>query len=190
MKKGSADSLQIWRSYSEGYNKKRIILEAILPISLALISMVITYLSFETFTKSIKGIEEINKDFFSIIAIQIGFNITSLALISSFNKDTLKNVFSTLKDFNQKEQALKKLLASFIYCVFLQSSIIIFGLFFNLNATELTDITFLSNLPGLGKGILFYLFYFSWLSIIFHSFMVSVRNVVLIYKFILVILKS
>src|SRR5690625_5136295 len=112
-----SDSSFIWESYSKGFNKKRLLFEFIIPGFLALSTLSIYLLSYSSITTTLLKIKDINSEFFTIIAIQIGFNITSLALIGAFNKETLRDVFSKIREGKKKEKALKQLLASFIYCV-------------------------------------------------------------------------
>ncbi|MTW85639.1 hypothetical protein F3157_08180 [Virgibacillus dakarensis] len=135
-------------------------------------------------------IKDANSDFFTIIAIQIGFNITSLALISAFNKDALRNIFSKIKDSGEKEKALRQLLASFIYCVFIQTGVIVAGFFYNINIEDLYNIEYIKQMNGMFLKCTVLGLYSIWMWVIFHTFMVSVRNVVLIYKFILVVFRG
>lgn len=178
----------IWKSFSEGYHKKRIYLEIIIPILISLLSISISVLSDLTVTEVINKIKNVNGQLFTIIAIQVGFNITSLSLIAAFNKETLRNAFSKLEEM-KKEKALRQLLASFVYCVFIQSAIIIIGLVYYMNVDDLFKIELLVNLNEPIQLIIAFTFYFLWLIVIFHSFMVFLRNVTLIYKFILVTFK-
>jgi hypothetical protein len=124
-----------------------------------------------------------------VVAIQTGFNITCLALIASFNRDTLQKSFSKVQD-DSKEAALKQLLSSFAYCIFVQTGILILGIWYNTSVEDLLNIDFLRNINQIPKNITVYIFYLLWISIILHSFMVFLRNVTLIYKFILVVFKK
>ncbi|WP_077618299.1 hypothetical protein [Bacillus sinesaloumensis] len=189
-KKKQSDSVFIWESYSEGFNRKRILLELVVPGLIALLSWLITFLSFTSVTEILTKVKETNSEFFTIIAIQIGFNITSLALIGAFNKDKLRSMFAKVKDINKKEKVLKQLLASFIYCVFIQTGIIVVGFFYNINIEDLYKLEYLQKLSTILKNTIVFSLYPIWIWIIFHSFMVSIRNVVLVYKFILVSFKN
>lgn len=184
-----SDSALIWESYSEGFNKKRIFLEFIIPVILSIITLIINLTSESSLTNILINLKIINKDFFTIIAIQIGFNITSLALIGTLNRSTLINAFSKIKEIDKKEKALKQLLSSFIYCVFIQTTIITFGFFYNINIEQITKINFFE-LNVFIKQIIIYIFYSIWIGVIFHTFMVTIRNVILIYKFILAVFKN
>ncbi|UJL45804.1 hypothetical protein KFZ58_15660 [Virgibacillus sp. NKC19-16] len=136
------------------------------------------------------NIKEINSDFFTVIAVLVGFNITSVSLISVFNKDTLRNVFSKLKGGKEKEKVLKQLISSFIYCVFIQIGIIVMGSFYNIIVEDLIKIEFLQGIYNVIKRLVILSLYALWIGIIFHSFIVSIRNVFLIYKFILAVYKE
>lgn len=122
-----------------------------------------------------------------MVAIQTGFNMTCLSLITSFNKD--KNTFSKVQE-NEKDSVLKQLISSFAYCVFIQTGILIFGVFYNVILDGLFGLNYLKELNIFVKKLIAFVFFALWLSFIIHSFMVFLRNVILIYKFILVSIKK
>jgi len=179
----------IWDSYSEGFNQKRIYLEFLFPFFVSLITIIIHCFAYSSIQAILANLKIINYNFFTIIAIQIGFNIASMTLIASFNKVSISNAFSNLKEPTKKEQALKQLLASFTYCILVQTGIIVIGFFYNINIVELININILNLRTNTAQSIIF-LILVLWISIIFHSFMVAIRNVVLIFKFILVTFKD
>lgn len=171
-------------------NGKRTSVEIIIPVLLALASAIITYISQSNVSEILLKLEETNTDFFTIIAILVGFNITSISLIAVFNKETLKSAFSTIKDEKEKETALRQLLSSFIYSVFIQIGVIVLGFFYNINIDNLLDIEVFKQVSNITKHLITYTLYIFWIAIIFHSIIVTIRNIILIYKFILVVYKS
>lgn len=179
----------VWENYAEGFNKKRLIYEFLTPSIVALITIVVYLLSHLATSDILMNIKKINSEIFTVIAIQIGFNITVLALLGSFNRDTLKKVFSKITSIYEKEKVLKQLLASFIYCIFFQTGIIFIGVFYNINVEEILSIDYI-NPDIVTKYIVVFTFLFIWIAAIFHTFMVTIRNVILIYKFIIVTFKN
>lgn len=137
----------------------------------------------------VKKIIEVNGFLINVIAIQIGFNITAMALIVSFNKESIKKVFTT--DTEEKSRNLiEQLLASFAYCVVIQTFIIIIGILFLTVNESVSLLSNTYNFNEITKEIIVCIFTFFWTFSIGHSFSVFYRNVSLIYKFILVILKK
>lgn len=121
------------------------------------------------------------------LAIQIGFNITSLTLIVSFNKQGINKIFSSV-GLEEKEDVLKQLISSFIYCIYVQTFILILGIIYSMIYIDVfilaIDLTFTI------KIIIALVLYCLWIFVILHSLMAFIRNVVLIYKFILVAYKN
>ncbi|MHA4262891.1 hypothetical protein ACX17C_28425 [Bacillus cereus] len=181
------DSRLILKSYSEGFNKKRILMEFIIPLTFSLLAILILLLSKITVTTVLLKIKEINSQISPMVAIQTGFNMTCLSLIASFNKD--KNTFAKVQE-NEKDSVLKQLISSFAYCVFIQTGILIFGVFYNVILDGVFGLEYLKKLSTLIKTLTVYTFFSLWLSFIIHSFMVFLRNVILIYKFILASIKK
>ncbi|MBF7155071.1 hypothetical protein [Bacillus albus] len=181
------DSYLILQSYSEGFNNRRIFLELILPIIFSLLAILVLIQSNIIVTAILLKIKEINSQIAPMVAIQTGFNMTCLSLITSFNKD--KNTFSKVQE-NKKGSVLKQLISSFAYCVFIQTGILIFGVFYNVILDGLFGLNYLKELNIFFKKFITFIFFTLWLSFIIHSFMVFLRNVILIYKFILVSIKK
>ncbi|OED32364.1 hypothetical protein BHE17_07890 [Planococcus maritimus] len=186
MKKGKLLNRELFLKYFFiGYNKKRFILEIFIPLLIAITIISISFLANNTPTTLLNRIENMNSQTAVIIAIQIGFNITCLSLISAYNKQALKDTFSKVQE-SEKETVLKQLLASFIYCVFVQTGILIFGILYNITIEDILKIDLLKEIKSSLKVTLVYSFFLAWSFIVVHSFTVFLRNVSLIYKVILV----
>ncbi|MFJ7310833.1 hypothetical protein [Peribacillus frigoritolerans] len=183
------NSVLLWNSYSEGYNFKRILIEIIAPIVITILTILLIFLSDIKVTNILLKVKEMNSQVADIIAIQIGFNITCLALLASFSRDTLHDSFSKVQE-GEKESVLRQLLSTFTYCVFVQTGIIFLGIIYNTVVDDLMNIEYLKMVNKNIQLILSYTFFLFWLSFILHSFMVFLRNVSLIHKFILVVFKT
>lgn len=64
------------------------------------------------------------------------------------------------------------------------------GFFYNININNLLDIEIFEQVRNITKQLITYTLYTLWIAIIFHSFIVTIRNIILIYKFILVVYKG
>lgn len=172
-----------------GFDKKRLLLEFVIPITITLIVLLIFHLSNWSLNNILDKIKEINGHIATIIALQIGFNITSLALISTFNAEKLRNTFSKVAE-EKKEQALKQLIASFVYCIIVQTWIIIFGTVYNTSYQAIIELNKILSLEPMGQISIVYAVFFIWMTFVIHSLIVFYRNVILIYKFILINVKK
>src|SRR5699024_12048661 len=96
----------IWDSYSEGFNQKRIYLEFLFPFFVSLITIIIHCFAYSSIQAILANLKIINYNFFTIIAIQIGFNIALMTLISSFYKVSIIKAFSIFCKRNKNTQTL------------------------------------------------------------------------------------
>ncbi|MFK3938930.1 hypothetical protein ACI2JA_15630 [Alkalihalobacillus sp. NPDC078783] len=182
---------RVWEWYSFGFNTKRLIHEFLIPTILAVLLTVLAIYSNNTFDQIFKGINNLNKELFSILAIQIGFNISALALIVSSNKEILAGIFSTQKSEQTNTDNMTQLISSFAYCIVVQTCIVVYGI---LHFVALDNIL-LSNISEwkyyfISSENIGYIFYCFLIALVIHSFMVFIRNIFLIYKFILIKLKK
>lgn len=168
-----------------GFNRSRLFFEFGIPTIITILILLIFHLSGWSLTNILDRIKEINGHVATIIALQIGFNITSLALISTFNSDILKNTFSKVAE-EKKEQALKQLIASFVYCILVQTWIIIFGVVYNTSYQGIIELNRYLLIKPLWQTVIVFGVFFIWMISIIHSLIVFYRNVTLIYKFILI----
>jgi hypothetical protein len=173
---------RILHYFVKGYNGGRVILELIIPIFLTVSILLLFHFTSIDIKELLEKIKEINEFTANIIAIQIGFNITSLALIASFNSDLIKNTFSRVAE-EKKEQSLKQLLSSFVYCILIQTWIIIFATVYNTAYQSLGELLNFWQIPMIGQKIIVYAVFLLWMFTLIHSFIVFYRNVILIYKF-------
>lgn len=183
------NSLGVFKAYHKGFNSRRAFMELIIPFAISLATVFVFFYSNSESGLISRKIADTNSYLASIIALQIGFNITSLALISSFNKEAIKQTFQNVTD-EGKEAVLKQLLATFIYCILIQTFLIIFGTVYNTVIESLKAIAYNINIPSELKKWGALTVTFIWMFTVLHSFMVFYRNVVLIYKFVLVKFKN
>jgi hypothetical protein len=163
-------------------------LEIAVPFVIAILTVFISFISNTTVTEVLLRIEKMNSQIADIVAIQTGFNITCMTLLASFNRDTLRNAFSKAQE-DKKESALKQLISTFAYCIFVQTAILILGIVYNIFIADLFNLEYIKSINQNLKETISYTFFLLWITVILHSFMVFLRNVTLIYKFILVVFR-
>lgn len=169
-------------------NKKRFFLEILLPLILsAFLSWV--YFSFKD-ESLITRITKINSNISTVVAIQIGFNITSLALIASFGEAAGRKAFTKLGDSDETYKNMNQLISTYVYNISIYILLLIWG-FIHLAVIEPVFEA------GVGAKINSYFFnvskwiYFAgWSFLILHGFIVFMRNVVLIQLYLLSVLKN
>lgn len=172
--------------YSEGLNAKRIISEFIIPLLISVLLLVLSLINKSDNSAILNSIKDLNVQLFSILAIQIGFNISSLALIASANKEILNDVFAKQKTDEKSIKAMKQLISSFAYCLIIQSTIITLGIIHYASYDDIMKLKF-PIVDWVDTGITYSVraVYLIWIALIIHSFSIFIRNVFLIYKFIL-----
>ncbi|WP_445478002.1 hypothetical protein ACULLL_16710 [Lysinibacillus irui] len=166
-------------------NKKRFCLEILLPLILSVLSAIV-YFSFQD-ESLITRITTINSNISTVVAIQIGFNITSLALIASFGEAAGRKAFTKLDDTYDN---MNQIISTYVYNISIYILLLIWG-FLHLSVIEPI---FKANI---GMDINYYFFliskwlYFTgWSYLILHGFIVFMRNVVLIQLYLLSVLKN
>lgn len=176
------------RGYCAGMNKKRFLLEIMIPLILSVLAALL-YFTFSN-ESLITRITTINSNISTVIAIQIGFNITSLALIASFGESAGSKAFTKLEDNDETYDSMNQIISTYVYNISIYILILIWG-FMHLSVIEPIF------KAGLGTNINQYFFivskwiYFtSWVFFILHGFLVFLRNVVLIQLYLLSVLKN
>lgn len=169
-------------------NKKRILTELILPLFVTLLIVAI-YMFF--YQESILSrVTTLNSITITVVAIQIGFLITSLALIASFGVDTGKLAFKSQEAEEKIFDFMKEIINSFGYNIVIYMNLL--GLSFlhliliepvgsNILRKIITSLLYLKLIKG------FYLTLFIFL--IIHGNILFLRNIYLIRLYLLSIFK-
>ncbi|MEK4091710.1 hypothetical protein [Viridibacillus sp. FSL H8-0110] len=166
---------------------KRAVIEIILPIMISYIIIAIYfYFSSESL---VSRISKIYSNISTVIAIQIGFIITSLALIASFGENAGKKAFSEISD-NEIYLFMDKMIASFVYNVIIYMSLLMLGF---LHLVLIEPIFVEGSNFKINIYIMFILkeiYLLIWSFLIIHGFMVFLRNIKLIQLYLLSVLKK
>ncbi|WP_404407650.1 hypothetical protein [Jeotgalibacillus malaysiensis] len=200
----------IFRSYIDHSTPSELKFDLVIPAILSFTLCLILYYFIEIPREFLIIISGINGLSVTIISILAGFNTASLAIIASTNKDFLNNEISKadddldLKDdipkqtnsffksllvtlFNNKsDNKLKTLIIFFSYAIVAQLIIIVIGLSFDIIFSAALSSTFeILNLEAVIETTIALIFIFMWLTVTFHVIFLSIRNVDMIFKFIL-----
>jgi hypothetical protein len=130
-------------------------------------------------------IVSINTISLSVLAILAGFNTTSLSVIAAANRDTLKQLNQS-GQAAQKSSVLKQLVTFFSYSILVQIIILILGTLIVIFASNISNIYQLIPYKNdLVPSLVLSIFGTVWLTVILYSLFLSVRNVSLLYRYIL-----
>jgi hypothetical protein len=200
---------EICKSYYKISTPNELGVDWLVPLTASLISFIILGLFSSTNTGFYKSVISITTTAINVMAILAGFNTASLAIIASTNKNVLKllnmankknpspkynqeeniSLFKRIKYVifgTEKENILKITIIFFSYAIILQILILILGSILVVFSDNLADIN--RNLDLFESNyirIIITIVGCIWFTIILHSLFVTLRNVSLIYRYIL-----
>lgn len=167
----------------------RVFTEIVLPFSISLL-VVILYFLFAFDSESLaKRITTINSSISTVIAIQVGFNITSLALIASFGKQTALQTFKSSTE-DERKTNMNQIISSFVYGITIYFIVLVLGVIHLTLLEPLSIADTFANMKVSYLNILKLFYLFSWCFFILHGFAVFLRNVILIQLYLLVNVKN
>jgi hypothetical protein len=197
------------KTYIKSSTPRELSFDWITPFLLAALSFVFVFFIMEStnILGILKVIEKINDTAVNVIAILAGFNTASLAVITSANRELLNSLnqksnptsevpFSTAPLWkrvkiaifnNTKKNTLEITVNFFCYAVIIQLITLILGLLSSVIYDFLPNITnfnFIS-ISDFIKRVLLTVYGITWLSLILHSIFISLRNVEMVYAFIM-----
>jgi hypothetical protein len=200
------DIHQIVSDYFHCSSKSELFFDCLIPILVAAVIFIISSFVSQNSAKILDIILKLNSSSINIMAILAGFNTASVAVIASTNKATLNQLYdanqnndptsnkgeSVFRRFysmiiNQKEVNILKLTISlFCYAIALQLIILILGSLIVVTSDNLIDIyKKLSFINKIFARVVISTCGFIWLSINLHCLFVSLRNVSLLYRYVL-----
>lgn len=189
IKKVKTKQSRVIAGYLHGMDIRRFLSEVFIPVAItaAIVSM---YFIFVSGNESVsERITKINSSISTVVAIQVGFNITCLALIASFGKDTVNNTFSYASEATKKS-SMNQIVSSYIYGIIVYLTILILG-FLHLALIEPLSQTGLLRQMKTFYLSIFKVSYFSiWSFLVLHGLSVFLRNAKLIQLFLLVNVKN
>lgn len=197
------------KTYIKSSTPRELSFDLITPFLLAALSFLFVFFIMESsnILGILKVIEKINNTAVNVIAILAGFNTASLAVITSANRELLNSLNSKLDPNsevsfstpplwkrikiaifnNTKKNTLEITVNFFCYAVIIQLITLILGLLSSVIydfIPNITNFNFIS-ISDFIKRVLLTLYGISWLSLILHSIFISLRNVEMVYAFIM-----
>lgn len=193
--------------YIKASTPKELRFDWIGPLILSLVVFSLMAVFTESNIAILKVMEKINNAAINVVAILAGFNTASLAVITSSNRELLNklnmsispsekvdfkklSLFKRIKNSifnNTKANTLRITINFFCYAVIIQLITLIFGLLTSALYDFLPNVTkfyFVSVENWMEKGFL--LTYGTlWLTLILHSIFISLRNVEMVFHFII-----
>lgn len=202
----------IFTSYYEylwSSTPRELFFDWIIPMIISFLTVTSMYFLSSSNTDIFLNIKKINETSINVIAILAGFNTASLSIVGSINRGLLseissekntaleellnsnskkKPIFSRFKNLimnNKKSNTLKITLNFFSYAVISQLIILIIGLVTSMLFAFLPNITLYINVSTSISKFIISLYGMALLTLILHTIFVSIRNVEMIYHFIL-----
>lgn len=201
---------EIIRNYFLYSTPKELKTDWLFPATISFILFLYFVLFITSNSKLLNLILHFNNISMSIMAILAGFNTASLTVFASANKNELaklyntwsevpqynnhtSNIFLLIRDLivNLKQKKshgniLKVTVTFFAYAIIIQAFILIGGLIISLFANSLTEFNKLATLSNYYL-VKFFLSLFGWLwtTLILHSLFITIRNITLLYRYIL-----
>jgi len=186
------DAMEILSNYYRFSSSKEIRFDWGIPLGISLVLFLFIGFLSKNNTTVMSVLVDLNSAALNVMAILAGFNTASMAVIAATNQDTLKQLFR-VKGINEENESgseekniLKQILTFFSYAIILQLLILVIGSIFvlvNKNAPQLYSVIGIIN--SLIARLVLSICGFVWFSIILHSLFVSIRNVSMIYRYIL-----
>lgn len=164
-------------------------MEILLPFIISVL-IVFLYFLFAAENESLAlRITSINSSISDVISIQVGFNITCLALIASFGKLTALQTFKNSTDEDRKN-SMNQIISSYVYGITVYLFVLVIGVIHLTLIDPLSVANAFASIKDLLLKILKILYFFIWCFFILHGFAVFLRNVILIQLYLLVNVKN
>lgn len=191
-KKGQTNEfvIAIWKDYRKYSSKEEVSFDRNIPVAVACFVSLIAIVVI----KDANGIVSILKDFntvaLTVVAILAGFNTASLSVIAASNTKALGNLYASerLDDNENSSNLLRQTVSLFGYSIIIELAILVIGgiLIFVFN-TLVTVLTYLPQMKywDIYEKIIITIVAIPWIAMIFHSLFISIRNISLLYNYIL-----
>lgn len=181
----NADFFEIVKGYYSFSSAREKVFDGVMPVIISLTFFIIISLVNVSNTEILNVINDINTIALSVMTILAGFNTTSLAIIASTNRELLQQLFD-VKTEKSHSNILKQVVTFFTFAIMLQIVIVAIGIVIALVNSHLYNIYLeigIVNWPLARSGVI--IFGFIWISVILYSLFISIRNISLLYRYVL-----
>lgn len=186
---------KVWKDYHKYASKRERIFDKSVPFILSTVVVLLSSLFIDSYSNFLGLLKDFNNTSLAVIAIIAGFNTASLSVIAASNFSVLGKLFGSdrvednCNDDNNKEQTnlLRQTVSFFGYAILTELLILIVGviLIFLFNIAEEINFTNSFLICGIKWTISFLAI--PWVTSIFHSLFISVRNITLLYSYVLLV---
>lgn len=181
---------EILKNYYKYMSRGELLIDSLFPMGISLILFTFFYFFEPSTTNILNSILDINNISLAVIAILAGFNTTSLAIIASSNKEVLKNIFNR-KSNDGKSNILEQTVSFFTFAILFQISTLVIGTIIAVGSNNIVNLYIFFGFTVHPYAKIATAFVgFIWLSIIIYALFISLRNVTLLYRYILFLAKN
>lgn len=182
--------VSIWKDYRKYSSKEERDFDWNIPLIIACSVIVISFVLIKDGNGIVSALKDFNNVALTVVAILAGFNTVSLSVIAASNTKALGKLFASERqdDAESKSNLLRQTISLFGYSIIVELIILVVGtmLIFILNSL----IPLISHLNDskcwciiLKASIA--LLAIPWIAFIFHSLFISIRNISILYNYIL-----
>ncbi|MED0673153.1 hypothetical protein P4S95_23545 [Aneurinibacillus aneurinilyticus] len=191
--KGSVNKhlIKIWKNYKKFSTNDERRFDILVPVILSMILVLICGLLIHKTTDLITILKEFNSAALTVLAILAGFNTTSLSVIAASNPTFLGKLYGSNRNKanNEKSNLLEQTISFFGYAILIQISLLIFGAVMVFVLGSIAYSQFIINFEVYTK-ITLTIITWPWISTVFHSLFISIRNIALLYGYVMLIGQS
>ena len=165
-----------------------------MPFIISIVLVLTTFFLIQNPSDILSMLKDLNNVSLNVISILAGFNTASLSLIAASNFNTLGKMFGSGRSVKNDNSAnlLKQTVSFFGYAIMMQLFLLILGAVFIMVFNSLTPV--IKNHPYRYWNLSFYIalsvFAITWIAAIFHTLFVSIRNITILYNYVLLIGKE
>jgi len=186
--------IRVWKDYHEFAGERERKFDLYIPLFVTLIIVTISSIFINSAAEILSVLKDFNNASLNVISILAGFNTASLSVIAASNFTILGRLFGServKKESSNGETSnlLKQTVSFFGYAILLQLFLLIIGAILVVLFGSVGVIIKDNPWPYWNQSIKWTLVFFSifWLTIIFHSLFISIRNITVLYSYVLLI---
>ncbi|PYI50278.1 hypothetical protein [Paenibacillus flagellatus] len=191
-KKGKTNDfvIAIWKDYRRYSSKEEVSYDWNVPKLIACLVALIAIIVIKDAISVVSILKDFNNIALTVVAILAGFNTASLSVIAASNTKVLGNLYASVRQdgVEGSSNLLRQTVSLFGYSIIIELAILVIGaiLIFVFNGLS----TALTHLPDLRYSDLYEKFLVAvlslpWISFVFHSLFISIRNISILYNYIL-----
>lgn len=191
-KKGKTNEfvIEIWKDYRKYSSKEEVSFDWNVPKLIACFVSLIAIIAIKDATSVVSILKDFNNIALTVVAILAGFNTASLSVIAASNTKALGKLYASERQDSVESSSnlLRQTVSLFGYSIIIELVILVIGaiLIFVFNGLS-TALTYLPDMrySDLYEKFLIAVVLLPWIAFIFHSLFISIRNISILYNYIL-----